>query len=179
MLRNLKLMPGAYAVVTLHRPSNVDNPEKLFEILSALEELADDLPVVFPVQPRTLQRMNGDGHRISTGNAAGPLKDLHLIEPLGYLDLLQLYSNGCLVITDSSGLQEETTYLGIPCVTLRPNTERPVTVTRGTNRLVDSGQEAITSAVRGIICSRNVNAEELPLWGGHAAERIVAVVRNT
>lgn len=168
----LGLRPRTYAVVTLHRPANVDNSHNLIEILSALEEIANDLPVVFPVHPRTRQRLNGYTPKVGKC-------DLHLIEPLGYLEFLQLYSNGCLVITDSGGLQEETTYLGIPCVTLRPNTERPVTVTHGTNRLVDTQREAITSAVRSAPTLGNGNGKVPPLWDGQAAERIVAVLRNT
>jgi len=170
-LRNLGLEPGTYAVVTLHRPSNVDNSNALLAILSALAEIANDLPVVFPVHPRTRQRINGHHLRVEK-------RRLHLIEPVGYLDFLQLYSNACCVITDSGGLQEETTYLGIPCVTLRPNTERPITVTLGTNRLVDSRREAITKAVRDTLTCRNVNGSVPPLWDGRAAERIVAVLRE-
>ena len=174
----LGLRAGTYAVVTLHRPANVDDPHNLIEILSALEEIANDLPVVFPVHPRTLHQLNGNGRRIATPKATGTQNDLHLIEPLGYLDFLQLYSNARAVITDSGGLQEETTYLGIPCLTLRPNTERPITITSGTNQLVESRCEEIIRSVQNIVTGKPENACVPPLWDGHAAERIVEVLRN-
>src|SRR6185295_14076982 len=130
-----------YAVLTLHRPSNVDDPKVFDRILRALETIAAKIPIVFPVHPRTRKMLTefGFGERIEKA------KGLRLIEPLGYLDFLALYSNARLVLTDSGGIQEETTVLGIPCLTLRENTERPVTVEVGTNIIVGTDPEKITT----------------------------------
>jgi UDP-N-acetylglucosamine 2-epimerase (non-hydrolysing) len=170
IVERLSLSAGRYAVVTLHRPFNVDEPTTLREILAALGELARDLPVVFSVHPRTRERIASLGFRTEGSR-------LRLIEPVGHVDFLRLYSNAALVVTDSGGLQEETTYLGIPCLTLRPTTERPVTLTLGTNRLVASEREAIVHAARGSLGRRKADRQPPPpLWDGHAAERIVDVL---
>lgn len=161
---------GRYILVTLHRPSNVDHPGTLSQILSALIELARQAPVIFPVHPRTRQRIR----------AAGLLEDmsgLHLLEPLGYLDFLALQAHADLVLTDSGGVQEETTYLGIPCLTARPNTERPATVEIGSNRLVDSTRQAILEAAVPILDGTLRPSGEIPhLWDGQAASRIVDIL---
>src|SRR5918997_238674 len=128
----LEVAGADYAVVTLHRPSNVDDPRVLRGILSALTRIGERLPVVFPIHPRTRKNLDEFG-LLKTNEAAGRVR---LVEPLGYLDFLRLYSGARLVLTDSGGIQEETTALGIPCLTLRENTERPVTVELGTNRVV-------------------------------------------
>src|SRR5262249_43208022 len=141
ILDRLSLPAGRYAVVTLHRPFNVDEPKTLREILAALGDLASELPVVFSVHPRTRGRIATMGFQTRGAN-------LRLIEPLGHVDFLRLYSAAALVLTDSGGLQEETTYLGIPCLTLRPNTERPATIALGTNRLVASQRDAIVQGAR-------------------------------
>ena len=173
VLERLSLSAARYVVVTLHRPFNVDDPVTLREILDALSELARDLPVVFSVHPRTRERILAMGFR-----AAGT--DLRLIEPLGYVDFLRLYSVAALVVTDSGGLQEETTYLGVPCLTLRPNTERPITITHGTNRLVASNRDAIVREARSCLRTAAKNSRvALPLWDGRAADRIVdALLRS-
>jgi UDP-N-acetylglucosamine 2-epimerase (non-hydrolysing) len=170
ILERLALPAGRYAVVTLHRPFNVDEPATLREILAALGELARALPVVFPVHPRTRER-------IAALRLGANGSDLRLIEPLGHVDFLRLYSGAAFVLTDSGGLQEETTYLRIPCLTLRPNTERPVTLTLGTNRLVPSKREAIVEAARACLGHAEGDAKSPPpLWDGHAAERIVGAL---
>jgi UDP-N-acetylglucosamine 2-epimerase (non-hydrolysing) len=142
----------------------------LRQILAALGELACDLPVVFPVHPRTRERIVALGFRADGA-------DLRLIEPLGHVDFLRLYSAATLVLTDSGGLQEETTYLHIPCLTLRPTTERPVTLVLGTNQLVASEHNAIVEAARASV-NRGTRSHgpPPPLWDGHAAERIVSTL---
>ena len=154
-----------FAVLTLHRPSNVDSVDKLREIMSALDSIAAQLPVIFPVHPRTEQRL------LQGGIVHHP--DLRLIEPMGYLDFLCLLSRAALVLTDSGGIQEETTALGVPCLTLRENTERPITITQGTNLLVGTDPEKIVMAARKSIASKGSTRPLPPLWDGHAAERIV------
>lgn len=172
VLSNLSLQAGAYILVTLHRPSNVDNPATLAEILAALNELGADWPVVFPVHPRT--RKN-----IAQLNFPGLESRVRLLEPFGYLDFLALEHSAGLVLTDSGGIQEETTYLGVPCLTARPNTERPVTITEGTNRLVASTRQAILAAVAeavsaGVTLPGARHSSPRPdLWDGQAADRIV------
>ncbi len=157
-----------YAVVTLHRPSNVDSPDVLRRILSALARVGRLLPVVFPVHPRTRRNVETFGLEVGAGGG-----DVRLTEPLGYLDFLRLYSGARLVLTDSGGIQEETTALGIPCLTLRENTERPVTVELGTNRVVGTDEERIVSEAVAAL-SRGAGAgDPPPLWDGRAAERVL------
>ena len=163
-----------YALVTLHRPSNVDEAEGLHEIMGALEAIARDLPIVFPVHPRTHARLEAFGLN-------GHLRDggrLVLTEPLGYLDFLNLMMGARVVLTDSGGIQEETTVLGVPCLTLRPNTERRVTITHGTNRLVPLTALAITEAARQAVAETPNGAKIPPLWDGKAAERIAALLAH-
>jgi UDP-N-acetylglucosamine 2-epimerase (non-hydrolysing) len=159
------LRPKNYAVVTLHRPSNVDDGAILDGILGAIGELATKMPVIFPVHPRTKARL-----------AAGPCRPgIQAIDPLGYLDFLALTSNARIVITDSGGLQEETTALGIPCLTVRENTERPITISQGTNRLVGTNPERLRAAIAEALVPRNTPAPRPDLWDGHTAERIADV----
>jgi len=165
----LGLTPGHYAVVTLHRPSNVDDPATLAELIGALDDLGTTMPVVFVVHPRTRQRL-GDAGLAPTRSA------VRLLEPLGYLETIGLVEQAALVLTDSGGLQEETTVLGVPCLTARPNTERPVTVSQGTNRLVASSRRAIGSAVEAILAerARGMFSPRRPEgWDGRAGERVV------
>jgi UDP-N-acetylglucosamine 2-epimerase (non-hydrolysing) len=157
-----------YLLVTLHRPSNVDEPGPLGEILAALEKASRWLPVVFPVHPRTRKALADFG-------LLAHARDLHLLEPLGYLDFLAMQAHARLVLTDSGGIQEETTYLGIPCLTARPNTERPVTITHGTNRLVASEREALAAAIEARLLEPEQMPEPPELWDGHAAQRIAEV----
>jgi UDP-N-acetylglucosamine 2-epimerase (non-hydrolysing) len=159
---------GRYAVLTLHRPSNVDNVDVFRRILTAVSTIAEQLPVVFPVHPRTRQRMCQFGLDNAPGN-------LILTEPLGYIDFLSLTSHARLVLTDSGGLQEESTALGIPCLTLRENTERPITVTHGTNRVVGSDTDAILAGFQQAYSSTGPAARP-DLWDGRAAERIADVL---
>ncbi|MDQ4123397.1 MAG: UDP-N-acetylglucosamine 2-epimerase (non-hydrolyzing) [Acidobacteriota bacterium] len=165
----LKLENQNYAVLTLHRPSNVDEPQTFEKILNALEAISRELPVIFPVHPRTKNRMEEFG--FTARIEANP--NLRLTEPLGYMDFLRLYSGARLVLTDSGGLQEETTALKIPCLTLRENTERPVTVTMGTNRVVGTDTEKIKNEALEILNQASTeNAQIPPLWDGKTAARI-------
>ncbi|MCA1573022.1 MAG: UDP-N-acetylglucosamine 2-epimerase (non-hydrolyzing) [Acidobacteria bacterium] len=171
--QDLGISDQDYAVLTLHRPSNVDNLDTLGRIIDALEEISERLPIVFPVHPRTRKTIAEFGFRERIEKAKG----LRLTEPLGYLDFLGLYSHARLVLTDSGGLQEETTVLGIPCLTLRENTERPVTVEMGTNTIVGSDRAKITSAAFAALNGSITRDRRLPLlWDGHTAERILNVL---
>jgi UDP-N-acetylglucosamine 2-epimerase (non-hydrolysing) len=171
----LDLKEREYAVLTLHRPSNVDDREIFERILSALEKISYSLPIVFPVHPRTQKTIAefGLAKRIAAA------ENLRLIEPLGYLDFLSLYSTARLVLTDSGGIQEETTALGIPCLTLRENTERPITVEMGTNVIVGTDTNRIVSETMRVLNSSNENhLPQPPLWDGHTADRILAVLQE-
>ena len=153
--------------MTLHRPSNVDDPPVLNGIFAAIKEIARDRPVVFPVHPRTRARL-------ATLANLHDVRGLMLTEPLGYIDFLSLTSHAAVVLTDSGGLQEESTALGIPCLTLRENTERPITITHGTNRLVGIRTDAILAGYREAL--RNGGAPRRPpLWDGRTADRIVPI----
>jgi len=166
----LELKDGEYAVMTLHRPSNVDQRETFHRILQALENIAASIPVVFPVHPRTRKTIAEFGLSERIEN----MKGLRLIEPLGYLDFLSLYSTARLVLTDSGGIQEETTVLGIPCLTLRENTERPITVEMGTNKIVGSDPVKIQREAMAALNGTHLqNARIPPLWDGSAADRIL------
>ncbi|MEK6677141.1 MAG: UDP-N-acetylglucosamine 2-epimerase (non-hydrolyzing) [Planctomycetota bacterium] len=171
ILATLEIRPRRYAVVTLHRPSNVDRVDVFGSILSALERISQDMPVVFPVHPRTRKNLEtlGFSERIASAVA------LRLIEPLGYLDFLKLMSDAAVVLTDSGGIQEETTILGVPCLTLRENTERPITLTQGTNQLTGTFLKNILDAYAN--ARGQANPSKTPdLWDGHAAERIVTIL---
>jgi UDP-N-acetylglucosamine 2-epimerase (non-hydrolysing) len=162
----LGLEPGSFALVTLHRPALVDGP-LLGETVAQLVALAQQMPVVFPVHPRTRKMMEG---------LEPDHPGLHLIEPLGYLDFLSLLADAGAVLTDSGGIQEETTYLGVPCFTLRDNTERPVTLTSGTNTLLGLDPAAI-ARIPALLAERSeAPSEPPPLWDGHAADRIADVI---
>jgi UDP-N-acetylglucosamine 2-epimerase (non-hydrolysing) len=163
----LDLSPGSYLLVTLHRPALVDGP-LLAETIAQLSHLAQEMPVVFPVHPRTRKTM--DEGKIEPGPG------LRLIEPLGYLDFLSLLTDARAVLTDSGGIQEETTYLGVPCFTLRANTERPVTVELGTNTLLGLDPAAIAEIPATLAARPTAPAEPPPLWDGHAAERIADIL---
>jgi UDP-N-acetylglucosamine 2-epimerase (non-hydrolysing) len=175
VLEDLRLADGHYAVLTLHRPSNVDDPVALAKLLDVLDVVLADQPLVFPVHPRTRQKLTQFG--LAARVAAQP--DLRLVDPVGYLDFLKLMAHARVVLTDSGGIQEETTILGVPCLTLRENTERPVTVELGTNRLVGQQPERILAAYREVMAARGSAARIPPLWDGRAAQRIVEVLRAT
>jgi len=166
ILDELELRPREFAALTLHRPANVDDPESLGRILFAVGAIARELPVIFTAHPRTQARMREFDMVAPVG--------VRVISPLGYLDFLQLWSNARMALTDSGGLQEETTALGVPCLTLRDNTERPITIEQGSNRLVGSNPARIICAARKILSGRISYAGRAPeLWDGHAADRIV------
>jgi UDP-N-acetylglucosamine 2-epimerase (non-hydrolysing) len=173
ILDRLALKPGKYCAVTLHRPSNVDDPRTLSGIIDCLVEIASRFPVVFPVHPRTRARLDENS---MTGEIDGT--GLRLLEPLGYLDFLQLYSNSRLVLTDSGGIQEETTALGIPCLTLRQNTERPITVTEGSNRVVGSDPAVILREATAALDGSPRSGRIPEFWDGRTAVRIVDAIEE-
>jgi UDP-N-acetylglucosamine 2-epimerase (non-hydrolysing) len=173
ILDDLKLQSKKYIVVTLHRPGNVDQYHALTRIVEALIEIQKEMKIVFPVHPRTLKQLELSGLKDRLIN----LPNILIVEPLGYLDFLKLMSEARLVMTDSGGIQEETTILGIPCLTVRENTERPITVTEGTNKIVGTDFVRILNGYKA-----SLNAEQLPrwpkFWDGKASERIVHVLLN-
>ena len=172
VLSELGVEPRGYVLVTLHRPSNVDDRTVLAGLMEVLRTIAKRYPVVFPVHPRTRHKLAEFG--LNDGLAQTPA--LQLIEPLGYLDFLQCMDNARLVITDSGGIQEETTVLGVPCVTARDNTERPVTVDQGTNMVVGRHPQRLIDAALGILSSEREATVTPDLWDGKAAERIVEIL---
>jgi UDP-N-acetylglucosamine 2-epimerase (non-hydrolysing) len=160
-----------YAVLTLHRPSNVDDPAAFVRVIEALSEIAARLPIVFPAHPRTRKMID----ELGLTARVEKIKGLLVIDPVGYLDFLQLLSGARLVLTDSGGIQEETTVLGIPCVTLRENTERPITLEMGTNTIAGTDPASIVAAAfRALDNPPNTSALRIPpLWDGHTADRIL------
>jgi UDP-N-acetylglucosamine 2-epimerase (non-hydrolysing) len=171
ILNALGLSSGGYALVTLHRPSNVDDPPTLRGILSALNRISQEMPVVFPMHPRTQARLQ-------TPALGALVSGLQTTEPFGYLEFLKLMGSARVVLTDSGGIQEETTILRIPCLTLRDNTERPVTCEMGTNRLVGTAPDRIMAAYREAINGQSKHSQTPPLWDGRAAERIATIIQG-
>jgi UDP-N-acetylglucosamine 2-epimerase (non-hydrolysing) len=165
-------LPGEYALLTMHRPSNVDDPETLRRILGTLCEISHRLAIVFPVHPRTKGRIEALGTDLSRAPA------FRIIEPVGYLESLALQQHARLVVTDSGGLQEETTALGVPCLTIRENTERPVTVTEGTNTLVGTDMDLLRREVDKVLAGHGKAGRVPENWDGRAAERIVQVMMS-
>jgi UDP-N-acetylglucosamine 2-epimerase (non-hydrolysing) len=163
-----KLNHPNYGVITLHRPSNVDDPLVFAELAGALRRISENLPLVFPVHPRTRQNMECFGIDL------GP--HITLMDPMGYMDFLNLWKDATMVLTDSGGLQEETTALGVPCLTLRNNTERPVTIEEGTNVLVGTDPKVIEEAAADILVGNAKHGHRPDLWDGNAAERIVRIL---
>ncbi len=168
--RQFDLEPDGYLLVTLHRPALVDGP-LLFEAIAALNLVAADVPVLFPVHPRTKARLDAKGADIAPG--------LHLVDPVGYLEFLSLECDATAVLTDSGGIQEETTYLGVPCFTLRDNTERPVTVDLGTNTMLGLDPARIAEIPGLITDGGTVTSSPPPLWDGKASERIADLIATT
>lgn len=164
------LAPGSYALVTLHRPSNVDEDGPLRRLMETISRVAERLPVLFPVHPRTRDRLATKGIAIPKG--------VQLADPLPYLTFLGLMAKARCVLTDSGGIQEETTALGVPCLTLRENTERPATITQGTNRLVGNDPAKIEAGVDEILANRWATGSRPPFWDGHAAVRVVDVIKK-
>ena len=165
----LGLAPAKYGLVTLHRPSNVDEPQTLKRLIDLLDELSEELPLVFPVHPRTAAAAGeaGVGHKLRPGRSR-----LICLEPEPYLDHLSLMADAAVALTDSGGVQEETTVLRVPCLTLRDNTERPVTTELGTSRLVGTDPERIRAAFREVLRGTWPGGREIPLWDGRAGARV-------
>ncbi len=173
VLERLGLSSKEYAVITLHRPSNVDDMRTFGEIITAFEEMGKEMKLVFPIHPRTRDNVKGS----ELERRMERLANLILLEPAGYVDFLCLMSNAALVLTDSGGIQEETTILGVPCMTLRENTERPVTITEGTNRLVHVTAKDILRNYRQIRNGGVDSGHSIPrLWDGKSAQRIAGII---
>ena len=177
----LGLSKGCYGVVTLHRPANVDNPRTLKGLIGAIASVAQYQPIIFPVHPRTRKHLEaieelrsllrfGDGIVQDTG--------IHCTDPLGYLDFMSLVAGARIILTDSGGIQEETSVLGIPCLTLRENTERPVTLSHGTNHLVGTSPEKIVETAMRVLEAPLFPPSLPPLWDGQTSQRIVAILLN-
>ncbi|MBU0985234.1 MAG: UDP-N-acetylglucosamine 2-epimerase (non-hydrolyzing) [candidate division Zixibacteria bacterium] len=173
ILDRLELTSGEYIAMTMHRPSNVDDRESLRDLMRCIGDISKRLPIVFPCHPRTRKRFEEFG--LTDGGSGNRVM---LIDPVGYLEFLKLQSEARLVLTDSGGIQEETTYLGIPCVTMRENTERPATVDLGTNVICGTDPAAITAAVDSVFAGKGKKGRIPDLWDGHTAERIVAILHE-
>jgi UDP-N-acetylglucosamine 2-epimerase (non-hydrolysing) len=173
VLDELKLTPQGYALLTLHRPSNVDDPSVFGRLLDALEVIQRELLIVFPIHPRTRKVLQTS----ALGARVGAMKQLRMIDPAGYLDFMKLTANARIVLTDSGGIQEETTILGVPCLTLRENTERPVTLECG-NQLVGTDPNNIVRAFQDVMNGRAPEPRTPPLWDGQAAQRIVKIIES-
>lgn len=171
ILQDYRLEPKKYACVTIHRPSNVDDCNVLREILEGLNEVGRDIPVVFPVHPRTRKK-------IKEMNWEPNASRFIITDPMGYIDFMQLMSNAAVVVTDSGGVQEETTYMGIPCLTIRENTERPVTVLQGTNRLIKAKAVDIVREVHEAMGRTGLPVPKIELWDGMAAGRIFEILKK-
>ena len=166
------LTPGSFGVVTLHRPVNVDDPVHLRTIVSSLIEICEQFPLIFPVHPRTRNRMKEMGMQPILDKA----HNFHLAEPQSYIRFMSLVKDAKLVITDSGGVQEETTYLNIPCLTLRENTERPITILQGTNRLVKI--DSLVKTVGSVLTAKKNTNSPIEFWDGHTAERVVQSLKE-
>ncbi|MDO5308197.1 MAG: UDP-N-acetylglucosamine 2-epimerase (non-hydrolyzing) [Planctomycetia bacterium] len=174
ILEELGVTPHSYAVATLHRPGAVDSPERFAEILNALETIQRDLPLIMPLHPRTRKNI----YAFHFEERLAQMSNLRVLEPLGYLDFLQLNSNARVVLTDSGGLQEETTALHVPCITVRENTERPITVDVGSNQLAGLSCQGILDAYHRVQTEQFSNRAVPPLWDGHAATRIAKIIAD-
>ena len=163
-----------YALITLHRPSNVDNKEGLLTILNAFEEISKSISLIFPIHPRTTKQIQ----TFNLEDKVKKMENLHLVPPVGYYDFLKLQMDAKFILTDSGGIQEESTYFGVPCLTLRPNTERPITITQGTNTLVKLETDDIINEAKKIL-SGNIKKGSIPkYWDGKTAERIVKIFKG-
>ncbi len=174
VLEQLEFTSGEYALVTLHRPSNVDQPDTLNQILDAFEVIQQDIPIILPIHPRTEKNLK----RFGLDERLKSMTGIRLLPPQGYLDFMKLSHNCRFVMTDSGGIQEETTFLGIPCLTLRENTERPVTVEIGTSEIVWNDTDKIIANARKILNGKWKQGRVPELWDGHTAERIVEVLTH-
>jgi UDP-N-acetylglucosamine 2-epimerase (non-hydrolysing) len=181
IIRELGLESRKYGILTLHRPSNVDDPEKFGETLDAVAKIAEEIPIIFPIHPRSAVRardLNIPNMRAWTQNSPVSENGIWTMPPVSYVEFLSLMDKAAIVITDSGGIQEETTYLRVPCLTYRDNTERPVTVTAGTNRLVGTDPSNLIREAKAVLSTSRASNPVPPLWDGHAAERIVATIRD-
>ncbi len=174
MLDDLGLEKQSYALITLHRPSNVDDPDVFRRLISTFQKIEKELKLIFPIHPRSRKRISEFG----LDEMIASMPNLKLLDPLGYLDFMNLMHNARVLLTDSGGIQEETTYLGIPCITMRENTERPVTMEVGTNVLVGSDTDMIYEEFKKVINGRAKKGSIPPMWDGHAAERIVDIIKK-
>jgi len=170
LLKMLKINDEDYALFTIHRPSNVDNPEKYFELLSSLNQISERIPIVWPVHPRTKNLIKDNNFKLS--------ENIFSIDPVGYFQFLGLQKNAQFIMTDSGGVQEESTYLGIPCFTLRDNTERPITIKYGTNNLVGTNFKKLPDIVFGYKKNWNKDFKVPYLWDGKASIRISKIIEN-
>jgi UDP-N-acetylglucosamine 2-epimerase (non-hydrolysing) len=174
ILDEMGLESGNYAVLTLHRPSNVDNAETFSGLLDVVDVVQQRMPVVFPIHPRTRNNLP----KLGLAERAEAMAGLRMIEPIGYLDFLKLTSSARIVLTDSGGIQEETTILKVPCLTLRESTERPITAEVGSNRIVGTNPADIIPAFEQLMSGESRQPEIPPLWDGQAAQRIVEILSN-
>ena len=175
ILSTLGFEKGSYGVVTLHRPANVDRPEILSGLVDVLANISSQLPLVFPIHPRTLSRLKEFDLLRRLDESA----QIHCLEPLGYNDFLCLTSQAKVIVTDSGGLQEESTALGVACLTMRPNTERPVTVTEGTSTLIGSSADKLQKFLQQVIQGEYKSGKCPDLWDGRASERIVQIIADS
>jgi UDP-N-acetylglucosamine 2-epimerase (non-hydrolysing) len=174
ILEQLNVRERGYSLVTLHRPGNVDQRENLSKILAALKAIQEKIKIIFPIHPRTRRMLT----ELGFGDEVRQMKNLILLDPIGYLDFIHLMAHSRFVLTDSGGIQEETTYLGIPCLTLRENTERPITVEIGTNQLIGMDTNQIIQHSEQILAG-NIRQGQVPeFWDGHTAERILRIVEE-
>lgn len=174
VLNTIGVTPNGYGLLTMHRPANVDTREGIEKVVSVIRQLTERMPIVFPAHPRTLHRFESFGY----GEELATMGGLHVSDPLGYLEFLKLMENSAVVVTDSGGVQEETTYLQVPCLTIRENTERPVTITMGTNQLVPLDASVVADKLDAVLASPP-DSRIPPFWDGMAAERIVKHLHAT
>ena len=174
ILEQLNLVEQPYSLVTLHRPSNVDSQKSFSNILDAFNEIEKKIPIIFPIHPRTKKMIE----QLGFGKKIENMKNLKMTDPLGYLDFLNIMQSAKFLLTDSGGIQEETTVLGIPCITMRENTERPVTVELGTNVIVGMNTEKIINESSKILSGTFKKGQIPPLWDGKAATRIIEIIKN-
>lgn len=174
ILKKLGVKPGSYAALTLHRPSNVDTKQALLEIYDILKNITSQLPLVYPIHPRTKSMIEKHGLK----EKFAKLAHLKQVQPLGYIDFIQLVKNAKFMLTDSGGIQEESTYLGVPCLTMRENTERPSTIEEGTNKLMGRNKAHILKAVRQIMAGRWKKGRIPMYWDGKSTARIVKIIKK-
>ena len=173
-IRNSLDMNGDYALITFHRPSNVDNKSKLKKLMNAIQDVSNIISCIFPIHPRTKKMLESS----KLYNELHNNNNIRLIEPIGYIDFMCLQKNASIVLTDSGGIQEESTFFGIPCITVRKNTERPITISKGTNKLIGTDYSRILEAVTTSINQNNDENSIPPLWDGKAAARISSILET-